>query len=142
MTPAELKAKLEELMALPSETEWVEFKEAKNNYDFNDLGEYFSALSNGANLNGRPAGWLVFGVTDKLPRQICGSNYRRHTPDLENLKKEIAQHTNNQITFIYIHELKDIMGRVILFEIPPASRGIPTSWKGHFYGRTHETLRC
>ncbi len=55
MTPAELKAKLEELMALPSETEWVEFKEAKNNYDSDDLGKYFSALSNEANLNGKPA---------------------------------------------------------------------------------------
>ena len=140
MTPGELKAKLEELMALPSETEWVEFKEAKNNYDFNDLGEYFSALSNEANLNGKPASWLVFGVTNKLPRQICGSNYRLQSPGLENFKKEIAQHTNNQITFIDIHELKDAKGRVVLFEIPPAPRGIPTSWKGHFYGRIHENL--
>ena len=29
MTPAELQLKLNELMALPAETEWVEFKEAK-----------------------------------------------------------------------------------------------------------------
>jgi hypothetical protein len=29
MTPAELIAKLYELMALPAETEWIEFKEAK-----------------------------------------------------------------------------------------------------------------
>ena len=138
MTPAELKAKLEELIALPSETEWVEFKEAKNNYDFDDLGKYFSALSNEANLNGKPASWLVFGVTDKLPRQICGSNYRLQAPGLDSLKKEIAQYTNNQITFIDIHEFKDAKGRVVLFEIPPAPRGIPTSWKGHFYGRIHE----
>ena len=30
MTPADLQAKLAELMALPAETEWVEFKEAEN----------------------------------------------------------------------------------------------------------------
>ena len=32
-----------------NENEYVEYKEAKNNFDFNDLGKYFSALSNGAN---------------------------------------------------------------------------------------------
>ncbi len=45
--------KLHELMGLPAENEWIEFKEAKNNFDFDDLGRYFSALSNEANLNGQ-----------------------------------------------------------------------------------------
>ena len=54
MTPAELQATLNDLLALPAETEWVEFKEAKNDYDFDDLGEYFSALSNEANLRANP----------------------------------------------------------------------------------------
>ena len=30
----------------------VEFKEAKTNYSFNDIGKYFSALSNEANIRG------------------------------------------------------------------------------------------
>jgi hypothetical protein len=30
MTPEEIKAKLAEMMALPAETEWIEFKEAKS----------------------------------------------------------------------------------------------------------------
>ena len=72
MTPAELQQKLNELMALPAETEYVEFKEAKLNFDFDDLGKYFSALSNEANLKGQSAGWLIFGVTNKPPRQIWG----------------------------------------------------------------------
>ena len=33
------------LMELPIENEWVEFKGAKNNFDFNELGKYFSALN-------------------------------------------------------------------------------------------------
>lgn len=45
----DLQDKLRQLRVLPSETEWVEFKEAKNNFDFDDLGKYFSALSNEAN---------------------------------------------------------------------------------------------
>jgi len=37
----ELKKLLDQLRALPAETEWVEFKEAKNSFDFNKLGKYF-----------------------------------------------------------------------------------------------------
>ena len=50
MNSAQLQAVLTKLLALPAETEWVEFKEAKNDYHFDRLGEYFSALSNEANL--------------------------------------------------------------------------------------------
>jgi ATP-dependent DNA helicase RecG len=71
----ELKKLLDEYRALPLETEWLEFKEAKNNYDFDKLGKYFSALSNEANLKGKRFGWLIFGVEDKR-REIVGSNYR------------------------------------------------------------------
>lgn len=49
MTKSELLAKLNDLMALPTETEWVEFKEARSNFDFDDLGRYFSALSQAEN---------------------------------------------------------------------------------------------
>lgn len=46
-----------------TETEWLEFK---SNYLANqDIGEYISALSNGAALKGRPFGYLIFGVDDK-----------------------------------------------------------------------------
>jgi ATP-dependent DNA helicase RecG len=50
--PADL---LTQLLKLPAETEVVEFKEAKNTYDFAKLGKYFSALSNEANLRGMDA---------------------------------------------------------------------------------------
>jgi ATP-dependent DNA helicase RecG len=132
--------KLRELMDLPHEKEWVEFKEAKNNFDFDDLGKYFSALSNAANLNGQPGGWLVFGITNRLPRQIVGTNYRCQQPGLEKLKNEIAQHTNHQMTFRAIHELTEEGKRVVLFEIPAAPPGIPVAWNGIAFGRIHESL--
>ena len=131
---------LQELINLPEETEWVEFKEAKNNFDFDDLGRYFSALSNEANLKDQVAGWLVFGVTDRLPRIVVGSNYRLQKPGLEKLKREISKHTNHQATFINIHELSINNRRVVLFEIPPAVRGVPTTWQGVAYGRIHDSL--
>jgi ATP-dependent DNA helicase RecG len=49
MTPKEIKLKLAELISLKAENEVVEFKEAKNDYHFEKIGKYFSALSNEAN---------------------------------------------------------------------------------------------
>jgi ATP-dependent DNA helicase RecG len=65
MTEAERLAKLEELLKLPNELEWLEFKTASNDFDFDKLGEYFSALSNESNLHHQAAGWLVLGVDKK-----------------------------------------------------------------------------
>lgn len=50
------------LRPLPAETELVEFKKAENSFSDTDLGVYFSALSNEANLKGVERAWLVFGV--------------------------------------------------------------------------------
>lgn len=135
----ELEAKLTEFRRLPVETEWLEFKEAKNSYDFDDLGQYFSALSNEANLKHQPSGWLIFGVKNKIPRTIVGTAFRRDKRNLESLKHEVAKHTNG-ITFQDIHELDLPEVRVLMFQIPPAPAGIPTGWKGHFYGRDGESL--
>jgi ATP-dependent DNA helicase RecG len=134
MTPAELKAKLDELLQLPAETEWVEFKEARTNFDFDDLGKYFAALCNEANLKNESAGWLVFGVQDK-PRKVIGTQFRPHRANLDSLKQEVSQQTTGRITFKEIHELHLPEGRVVMFEIPPAPQGIPVAWNGHFYGR-------
>ena len=57
------------------EYEVVEFKEASNDYDKNKIGQYFSAISNEANLKGLQFGWLVFGVRNK-GKMIVGSECR------------------------------------------------------------------
>ena len=44
------------------------------------------------------------------------------------------------ITFIEIFELQKPEGRIVMFQIPPAPRGIPVSFKGHYYGRDGEEL--
>ena len=128
-----LKIILDELLKLPKETEWVEFKEASTSFDFHKLGKYFSALSNEANLKKQSCGWLVFGVNNR--KVIVGSTFRPQDAHLESLKGEISKHTAGNLTFLEIHELKLDEGRVVMFQIPPAPRGQPISWKGHFYGR-------
>ncbi len=139
MNHIELLALLDELRALPVETEWLEFKEAKTQYDFDKLGRYFSAISNEANLKGRDYGWLIFGVEDK-DRRVVGSQFRKNVADLENLKKEVAVHTDQQLSFLDIFVLSHTEVRVVMFQIPAAPRGIPIGWKGHYYGRDGESL--
>jgi ATP-dependent DNA helicase RecG len=130
---------LDELLSLPAETEWVEFKVAKTNFSFEDIGKYFSALSNEANLKGNNCGWLVFGVQDR-PRKVVGTRFRENRADLDSLKSEIAVHVTEHITYIEIYELSLPEGRVIMFQIPAAPLGIPLAWKGHYYGRTAESI--
>lgn len=138
--PVNPQQKMAELLLLPIETEWAEFKEARGNFDFDQLGRYFSALSNEANLNGQPFGWLVIGVTNKLPRVAVGTHYKDTQESLNKLKNEIAQETNHQLTFSAIHELQIEGNRVLLFQIPPAMNGVPTEWRGRVYGRHGESV--
>ena len=140
MNNSKLLKIFDNLCKMPAETEVVEFKEAKQNFTFSTLGEYFSALCNEANLKNQPFAWLVFGVEDKK-HKIVGSNFRPQRKNLNNLKKEIADHTTNRITFIEIYEIKEFpQGRVLMFQIPAAPKGLPVSFKGHYYGRDGESL--
>lgn len=121
------------------EGECVEFKEANDNFSTSDIGKYFSALSNEANLRGIPSAWLVFGVNNQ--RQVVGTGYRQDPERLQSLKHQIAQDVDPSTTFQDIHELIMPEGnRVLLFQIPAAPRGIPIAWKGHFYARDGESL--
>ncbi len=120
------------------ENEVVEFKQAGNDYDTDKIGEYFSALSNEANLRGAEKAWLVFGVNNKT-RAIVGSDYRLEPERLQSLKTQIAQSTEPSITLRNIHVLGHPEGRVILMEVPAAPRGMPIAWKGHYYARAGES---
>ncbi len=120
-----------------NENEYVEYKEAKNNFDFNELGRYFSALSNGANLQGKQYAWLVFGVSDKN-HEFVNSNYRKGS-DLNGLKNEIIKFTNDNLTFLDIYEFEINNNRVVMFKIP-AAIGVPTTWKKIAYDRVGQNL--
>jgi len=121
------------------ENEVVEFKQAGNDYSTDDIGRYFSALANEANLRGADGGWLVFGVNNKT-RRVVGTDYRPQAERLHSLKMQIVENAEPRITFRDIHELHHADGRVLLFEIPAAPQGIPIAWKGHYYARAGESL--
>lgn len=138
MDPAALTALLDELIAT-WENEVVEFKQAGDGFSTDDIGKYFSALANEANLRGGERAWLVFGVHNKS-RAVVGTDYRREPERLQSLKQQIAENTTPRITLRDIHELQHAGGRVLLFEVPAAPRGMPIAWKGHYFARAGESL--
>ena len=62
MTSPQLQTKLDELLHHGNETEWLEFK--CNNTNPQEIGEYLSAISNGAALAGKRTGYMVWGIED------------------------------------------------------------------------------
>lgn len=55
---------LDELIALPAETEWAEFKH--NNKNPEEIGEYISALANSAAFVGKASGYLIWLISDNM----------------------------------------------------------------------------
>ena len=135
-TDSKLREKIYEMLK-DFETEVVEFKEANNSYSFKDIGKYFSALGNEANIRGKSEGWLIFGITNK--GEFKGTDYRK-SGNLQSLKKEITTETNEKLTFLDIYELTMEKCRIVAFQIPPAMPGIPTTWNGAAWAREHESL--
>lgn len=127
---------LKGLLKSDTESEVLEFKEAKNQYDKDKLGRYFSALSNEANLKNRPNAWLILGVSDKgivVGTEISNSRINEY-------KKEMADHTTPSLSFREVHK-ESFGGKLVLFfEIPAAPKGMPVSWKKQYYGRDGESL--
>ncbi len=122
------------------ENEVVEFKKAENSFDFDDLGRYFSALSNEANLRGLEFAWLIFGYDEKK-HQIVGTSYKNGEGALNNLKHDFAQHTTDGQTFREIVPIEVEGKRILMFKIPASPRNIVMKWKGIAYGRDGESLK-
>jgi len=127
---------LNRLLQSDTETEVLEFKEAKNQYDRDKLGKYFSALSNEANLKGKTSAWLLFGVKDN--KEVVGTNI--FESQINEYKLEIASHTSPTLSFSDAHRLVVNGKTVIILQIPAAPQGIPVAWKGFYYGRDGESL--
>lgn len=149
MDAAQARLLLDGFRALPAETEWLDFKEARQQFDTDDLGKYVSALANEANLDGRAVAWLVLGVRDARDagtglRPLVGCAWRRGVVALNELKQQIARDTSPAVGSLDAIELDDPActpgSRVLMLGIPAAPRGMPVAWKGHYYGRAGSSL--
>lgn len=135
----ELNKILDRLISMTHETEVVEFKRAENTFSDTDLGKYFSALSNEANLKGLEKAWLVFGV-DNDTHNLTDTHYKTSRASLDDVKKKIADQTTSRLTFDEIYAFEREGKRVVMFEIPASPRGIPIAYQGHYYGRDGSSI--
>lgn len=129
---------LDELLAA-WEDEVLECKRAENSFDTDQLGRYFSALSNEAALGRHERAWILLGIDDRS-RSVGGTRAFSRPGQFLGLKQKIAEHTSTKSTFRDIHEVDRPEGRVLMLEVPAAPRGQAVAWKGHHYGRSGESL--
>lgn len=127
------------------ETEIVEFKEAKGNYSEDKIGQYFSAISNEANLKNQQYGWFVLGVSEQTNKHPVGTSFKNGDAALlEKFKYEISKSTTDGMSFLDIVELMPVYKgkkcRVLMFKIPAAVAGMPTEWKTRYYARNGDSL--
>jgi predicted HTH transcriptional regulator len=111
-----------------SETQNLEFKEAKKQYDNKELYKYCVALAN------EGGGHLLLGITDKAPRKVVGSA-------AFNNPVEMASKLFTAIGFrVDIEDVQHPDGRVVVFSIPPRPRGTAYHYEGAYLMRSGEEL--
>ena len=127
------------------EYEIVEFKEAKGSYNEDKIGQYFSAISNEANLKQQQYGWFVLGVSESVDKHIVGTSFKSGKSELlEKFKYGISKDLTDGISFLDVIELYPVVDckehRVLMFKIPASAVGIPTEWKTKYYARSGDSL--
>jgi len=123
---------LEKWLLAPSETEQLEFKEAKLQYDSTKLLKYCVAMGN------EGGGYIVLGVTDKPPRQVVGSQAWSTVEELNKIKAHIFQKLRFRVD---ITELQHPSGRVLIFEVPPRPVAHVLDYEGTYLMRVGEELQ-
>lgn len=113
---------------LPSETQRLEFKEAKTQYDTRKLHKYCVALAN------EGGGYLLLGIADKPPRVVVGT---QAFPDLISLAEKLFQAVGFRIDVEEVHHPD---GRVLVFHIPSRPRGTAYHLEGSYLMRSGEEL--
>lgn len=122
---------LEQWLLAPAETERLEFKEAKQQYDTTKLLRYCIALAN------EGGGHLVLGVTNKPPRNVVGTQAFPSATSLNDIKALIVERLRFRVE---VTELNHANGRVLVFEIPTRPVGQAFTFEGAYLMRAGEDL--
>ncbi len=111
-----------------SETQNLEFKEAKNQYDTKKLCRYCVAIAN------EGGGHLVLGVADKPPRPVVGSEA---FPDTQDIAEKLFQWLGFRVD---VESVAHPDGRVLVFIIPGRPKGTAYHYDGAYLMRSGEEL--
>jgi len=138
MNQERLRILLDQLISLPHETEWVEFK--LNYLKEEDIGEKISALSNGACLNNKAFGYLVFGVDD-MTHEVKGTTFSflETKKGNEEIQHWILQRLDPRIDY-KVYEIQYNEKPVIIIKIP-AAKGRPVRFLHKAYIRVGSITR-
>jgi ATP-dependent DNA helicase RecG len=123
--------RLEKWLLAPAETEQLEFKEAKQQYDTTKLLRYCVALAN------EGGGYFVLGVTNKPPRTVVGTQALSSVDSLNSIKAFIVEKLRFRVE---VTELNHSNGRVLVFEIPTRPVGQAFTFEGAYLMRAGEDL--
>ena len=141
MTEQDLNILLDELCSQPQELQWLEFKLNKGSITNEEIGEYISALSNGATITNKPFGYMVWGVQDQT-QNIFGTNFvfSKAKQGNQDLELWIRNLLHPKINF-QIFEFKYAgIHPIVLLRIP-AAKNEPTYFQKKSYIRigSHKT---
>jgi ATP-dependent DNA helicase RecG len=130
--PAYLESLVSELVKLPAETPWVEFK--GSNADPQMIGERVAALANSAALEGKSVAYLVWGVEDAT-HVIVGTKFHPSTSrrGAQSLEAWLVQMLSPRLG-IRFDEVTIDGKRVVILEVPRANER-PTAFSGTEYIR-------
>ncbi len=117
-----------ELLMASKEGENLEFKEAKNKYDFEKLVQYCAALAN------EGGGRILLGITDKRPRTVVGSQAFLQP---ERTRAGLIDRLHLNIDFTLVPHPA---GRVLIFQVPTHPIGNPVKYKGIYWQRQGDSL--
>ncbi len=144
MTDQALANLLDELIVKYSrENRYLEFK--SNYQDANSLGEYISALSNGATLDNKDYGYLFFGIDD-ITLEIVGTTFDPATQKVsfkldksnkvpkQYLEMGLRQYISPKINF-EIRPFSANNGKKVVAFIIPSAKEEPTYFMGKAYVR-------
>ena len=120
--------RIKNLLSSQAESNGLEFKEAKQNFDTDKLCKYIVAIAN------ERGGYIIFGVTDKIPRSVVGSHAFQNLNSTESLirsKTGLSVETSE-------HEIDG--KRVVAIKIPSRPPGTAYDYKGQYLMRSGEQL--
>jgi len=125
---------LKYLLSLHTENEWLEYKQNNTNPDM--IGEYISALSNSAILEGQDKAYLIYGVSEDN-KSIVGTKFNFQTAKkgqqaIENyILTQLEPRINFKAYDLYIEDKK-----IVMIEID-TNTNIPVKFRGVEYIRVN-----
>jgi ATP-dependent DNA helicase RecG len=120
---------LDSLIQQKNEHRKLEFKDARNAYSYDRMLDYCCAICN------EGGGSLVFGVTDKMPREVVGTRAFTNANDVE---FKVLRAINTRVVF---REITYAGKRVLILAIPGRPSGTPVATPdGRYLMRSGESL--